>query len=122
MLPDAAAQNPPGARRPGRKSARGANKKINYSKFQHSSHAGTVGGALRKTRSQELKCDYCHQNPTPEQPVVTDYPNSKPGSKVTHSACIECHLMNARPEYLEICLICHSTKPLEKMKLSAEQA
>ena len=70
ILPDAAAQKLPGASRPGRRSARGTNKKINYSKFQHSSHAGTVGGVLRKTKSQELKCDYYHQNPTPEQPVV----------------------------------------------------
>src|SRR5215510_2591661 len=116
MLPDAAAQKPPGASQPGRTSARGTNKQINYSKFQHSSHAGMVGGVLRQTKSQELKCDYCHQDPTPEQPKVTGYPNSKPGSKVTHSACIECHLMAARPEYPEMCLICHSTKPLEEMK------
>ncbi len=116
MLPDAAAQKAPGASRPGRTSAKGTNKQINYSKFQHSSHAGMVGGVLRLTKSQELKCDYCHQDPTPEQPKVTGYPNSKPGSKVTHSACIECHLMAARPEYPEMCLICHSTKPLEEMK------
>src|SRR6266511_3871723 len=116
MLPDAAAQKAPGASRPGRTSAKGTNKQINYSKFQHSSHAGMVGGVLRLTKSQELKCDYCHQDPTPEQPKVTGYPNSKPGSKVTHSACIECHLMAARPEYPEMCLICHSTRPLEEMK------
>src|SRR5262245_53352676 len=116
MLPDAAAQKPPGASQPGRTSAKGTNKQINYSKFQHSSHAGKVGGVLKQTKSQELKCDYCHQDPTPEQPKVTGYPNSKPGSKVTHSACIECHLMAGRPEYPEMCLICHSTKPLEEMK------
>src|SRR5262245_10869352 len=116
MLPDAAAQKPPGASQPGRTSAKGTNKLINYSKFQHSSHAGMVGGVLKQTKSQELKCDYCHQDPTPEQPKVTGYPNSKPGSKVTHSACIQCHLMAGRPEYPEMCLICHSTKPLEEMK------
>ncbi len=115
MLPDAAAQKMPGSGQTRRKSARGA-KRIDYSKFQHSSHAGTVGGVLRRTRSQELKCDYCHQNPTPEQPVVTGYPNLKPGSQVTHSACIDCHLMNNRPEYPDMCLICHSTKPLMYMK------
>src|SRR4030095_10218227 len=93
MLPSATAQKPPGASRPGRTSARGTNKKINYSKFQHSSHAGMIGGVLRKTKSQELKCDYCHQNPTPEQPMVTGYPNSKPGSKVTHSAYLVCRLL-----------------------------
>src|SRR5262245_1959096 len=116
MLPDAAAQKAPGASRPGRTSAKGTNKQINYSKFQHSSHAGKVGGVLRQTKSQELNCDYCHQDPTPEQPIVTGYPNSKPGSKVTHSACIECHLMNTRPEYPETCLISHSTKQPEEMK------
>jgi len=116
ILPDVAAQKPPGASQPGRTSARGTNKQINYSKFQHSSHAGMVGGVLRKTKSQELKCDYCHQDPTPEQSMVTGYPNSKPSSQITHSACIECHLMNSRPEYPDMCLICHSTKPLEKMK------
>ena len=116
VLPDAAAQKAPGSTRPGRTSARGTSKTINYSKFLHSSHAGVVGGVLRQTKSQELKCDYCHQNPTTEQPMVTGYPNSKPGDKITHSACIECHLMAARPEYPEMCLICHSTKPLEEMK------
>jgi len=116
MLPNASAQKPPGAGNPGRTSARGTNKQINYSKFQHSSHAGVVGGVLRQVKSQELNCNYCHQDPTTEQPVVTGYPNSKPGSKVTHSACIECHLMAGRPEYPEMCLICHSTKPLAEMK------
>jgi hypothetical protein len=116
VLPDAAAQKAPGASRPGRTSARGTSKQINYSKFLHSSHAGKVGGVLRQTKSQELKCNYCHIDPTLEQPVVTGYPNSRPGNKVTHSACIECHLMAARPEYPEMCLICHSTKPLEEMK------
>src|SRR5215471_19086210 len=116
MLPDAAAQQAPGSSRPGRTSAKGTNKQINYSKFQHSSHAGMVGGVLKQTKSQELKCNYCHQDPTPGEPKVTGYPNSKPGNKVTHSACIECHLMAGRPEYPEMCLICHSTKPLEEMK------
>ena len=116
ILPDVAAQKPPGASQPGRTSARGTNKQINYSKFQHLSHAGMVGGVLRKTKSQELKCDYCHQDPTLEQPMVTGYPNSKPSSQITHSACIECHLMAGRPEYPEMCLICHSTKPLAEMK------
>jgi hypothetical protein len=116
MLPGAAAQKPPGSSRPGRTSARGTNKQINYAKFQHSSHAGRVGGVLRQAKSQELKCNYCHQDPTPEQPKVTGYPNSKPGNKVTHSACIECHLMTARPEYPQMCRICHSTDALGDMK------
>ena len=47
ILPDVAAQKPPGASQPGRTSARGTNKQINYSKFQHSAHAGMVGGVLR---------------------------------------------------------------------------
>src|SRR5262245_33955254 len=115
LLPDAAAQKMPGTGQPRRTSARGT-KQIDYSKFQHSSHAGTVGGVLRKSQSQELKCDYCHVDPTQEQPVVTGYPNEKPGSKITHSSCIDCHLMAARPEYPDMCLICHSTKPLEEMK------
>jgi Outer membrane cytochrome MtrC/MtrF-like, domains II/IV len=105
-LPDAAAQKMPGS----------GTKQIDYSKFQHSSHAGLVGGVLKKTQSQELKCDYCHLNPTQDQPVVTGYPNEKPGSKITHSSCIDCHSMAGRPEYPDMCLICHSTKPLDEMK------
>jgi decaheme cytochrome c component MtrC/MtrF-like protein/class III cytochrome C family protein len=121
ILPGAAAQKMPGAQMPGsgqprRDKARGT-KQINYSKFQHSSHAGLVGGVLRQTKSQELKCDYCHENPTPDKPMVTGYPNMKPGgSKITHGACIECHLMAGRPEYPQMCLICHSTMPLAEMK------
>jgi Class III cytochrome C family len=116
LLPEASAQKPPGASVPGRTTARGTKKQIDYSKFQHSSHAGMVGGVLRKTQSQDLKCDYCHQDPTPEQPVVTGYPNLKPGSQVTHSACLECHLMNGPIEYPKMCLICHATAPLSEMK------
>jgi hypothetical protein len=120
MLPDAAAQQMPGAQMPGagqakRSSGRGT-KQIDYTKFKHSSHAGMVGGVLKQSKSQELKCDYCHENPTTDKPMVTGYPNSKPGSKVTHSACIECHLMAGRPEYPKMCLICHSTMPLAEMK------
>ena len=92
MFPDAAAQQAPGLLALGAR-AQGTSKKINYSKFLHSSHAGVVGGVLRQTKSQELKCDYCHETRLPK-PVVTGYPNLKPGgSKLTHSACIECHLM-----------------------------
>ncbi len=101
IIPDAAAQKMPGSGQPKRTSARGT-KQIDYSKFLHSSHAGVVGGVLRKTQSQELKCDYCHLNPTPDKPVVTGYPNEKPSSKITHSACIDCHLMNTRPN-IRIC-------------------
>jgi hypothetical protein len=115
VLPDAAAQNMPGKGQPRRTSARGT-KQIDYSKFLHSSHAGVVGGVLRQTKSQELKCDYCHLNPTPEQPVVTGYPNFKPGAPVTHSACIECHLLAGRPEYPQMCRICHGTDALGDMK------
>ena len=110
MLPEAAAQKMPGTQMPGagqprREKTRGA-KQIDYSKFKHSSHAGMVGGVLRQAKSQELKCDYCHENPTPDKPLVTGYPNMKPGgAQITHSACIECHLMAGRPEYPQMCLI-----------------
>jgi hypothetical protein len=109
------AQKPPGASQPGRTAARGT-KPIDYSKFKHSTHAGMVGGALKKSDSQELKCDYCHKDPTKEQPEVTGYPNEKPGAKVTHSACIDCHLMAGRPEYPAMCLICHSSPAIADMK------
>ncbi len=115
VLPDVAAQKMPGSGQPKRTGAKGT-KQIDYSKFQHSSHAGMVGGVLRQAKSQELKCDYCHQDPTPEQPVVTGYPNYKPGAPITHSACIECHLMAGRPEYPQMCRICHSTDALGDMK------
>src|SRR5215475_2377205 len=125
VLPNAAAQKMPGAQMPGtgqprRTGARGT-KQIDYSKFKHSSHAGMVGGVLKQSKSQELKCNYCHQDPTPDEPMVTGYPNSKPGSKITHSACIACHLMAGRPEYPEMCVICHSTKPLAEMKNNVRQ-
>src|SRR5215470_10517191 len=75
-----------------------------------------VGGVLKRTQSQNLKCDYCHKDPTPEEPMVTGYPNEKPNSKVTHSSCIECHMMAGRPEYPAMCQICHSTNALGEMK------
>jgi hypothetical protein len=121
VLPEASAQKMPGAQMPGsgmprRGKGRGT-KQISYTKFQHSSHAGFVGGVSKNIKSQELKCTYCHENPTTEQPMITGYPNSKPGgSKITHGACIECHDMAGRPEYPEMCLICHSTRPLAEMK------
>jgi decaheme cytochrome c component MtrC/MtrF-like protein len=121
MLPDAAAQKMPGAQMPGasqprRGKGRGT-KQIDYTKFQHSSHAGLVGGVSKQIKSQELRCDYCHENPTLDQPMVTGYPNMKPGgAKITHGACIECHDMAGRPEYPQMCLICHGTMPLAEMK------
>lgn len=124
ILREAAAQNMPGAQMPGssqtRSSGRGT-KLIDYSKFNHSSHAGMVGGVLKQTKSQNLNCNYCHQDPTPAEAKVTGYPNSKPGGKITHSACIDCHLMAGRPEYPQMCLICHSTQPLAEMKNNVRQ-
>src|SRR5262245_25504455 len=115
VLPDAAAQNMPGSGQTRSTKGRGT-KQIDYSKFLHSSHAGVVGGVSKKIQSQDLRCDYCHQNPTTEQPVVTGYPNFKPGSQVVHSACLACHDMAGRPEYPQMCRICHATDALGDMK------
>jgi hypothetical protein len=79
-----------------------------------------VDGVSTKGKQQELKCNYCHKDPTPADPKVTGYPNSKPGNTVTHSACTDCHTMTGREMITEgafpkMCVICHSSTRIADM-------
>ncbi len=82
---------------------------VDYSKFKHSSHAGAV--KTLKGATQQLDCAYCH-TVNKGNPNVTLYPNTKPGSTATHSACLDCHAMTGRQAavtgfFPKACLICH---------------
>lgn len=98
-------------------------KRIDYSKFKHSTHQGKVDGVLRKGQPQELNCAYCHQTPTAEKPEVTGFPNTKPGSQLTHSSCTDCHAMTGRgmtsseQTHPKMCLICHASARLSISEL-----
>jgi hypothetical protein len=97
-----------------------APKRVDYSKFKHSTHRGMVDGVSTKGKQQELKCNYCHKDPTPADPKVTGYPNSKPGNTVTHSACSDCHAMTGREMIAEgafpkMCVVCHSSTRIADM-------
>jgi hypothetical protein len=97
-----------------------APKRVDYSKFKHSTHRGMVDGVSTKGKQQELKCNYCHKDPTPADPKVTGYPNSKPGNTVTHSACTDCHAMTGREMIAEgafpkMCVVCHSSTRIADM-------
>ncbi|MEP7271387.1 MAG: cytochrome c3 family protein [Acidobacteriota bacterium] len=102
--------------------AAGPQKHVDYSKFNHATHKGKVDGVLRKGQEQELTCASCHSTPTIEQPKVTGFPNTKPGSQVTHSACTDCHAMLGREAttteqtYPRMCLICHASTRLSELK------
>ncbi len=102
-------------------------KRTDYSKFSHASHKGLVDGVLRKGKPQELDCAYCHRPPTREEPKVTGFPNTKPESTVTHSACLDCHAMSGRDAtvteqtYPKMCLICHATTRLSELKTNVRQ-
>ncbi|MGH9802725.1 MAG: multiheme c-type cytochrome [Blastocatellia bacterium] len=97
--------------------------RIDYSKFKHSSHAGTLK-ASRKGDLQQLDCAYCHGALTKDNPdVVKGYPSRKHGLKnaTTHSACLDCHAMTGRDAITEgtlpaMCLICHQTPSLVEMR------
>ncbi len=100
----------------------GSQKRIDYSKFSHATHKGRLDGVLKKGQPQEMTCGYCHQTPTVDQPKVTGFPNSKPESKVTHSACTDCHAMTGRDAttreqtYPKMCLICHASTRLSELR------
>ena len=89
-------------------------KRPDYSRFQHRTHQGMVN-------KQELTCAYCHARPSPEKPVVTGFPNTRPGSNIVHSACTDCHAMQGREAVAsgaapKMCLICHSSTQLSAMR------
>lgn len=87
---------------------------IDYSKFKHSSHAGAMK-ASRSGGVQRIDCAYCHGTLTNDNPeVLRGYPYGKFGmkSKLTHSACLDCHAFTGRDAIVtgtlpEMCLICH---------------
>ena len=93
-------------------------RRIDYTKFSHTTHKGLVDGVVRKGHPQELNCAYCHQKPTIENPKVTGYPNTKPENNITHSACSDCHSLqgNAEKTYPKMCLICHASTRVSEMR------
>lgn len=97
-----------------------AAKRVDYGKFKHSTHRGTIASISNPGQQHELKCNFCHKDPTPDAPEVTGYPNTKPGSTVTHSACTDCHTITGRTAVVEgtnpkMCLICHSSTRVAEM-------
>ena len=97
----------------------GQAKRVDYSKFQHRTHMGLVN-------KQELTCAYCHNRPSPEKPIVTGFPSTKPGNNIVHSACTDCHALQGREaivrgEAPKMCLICHSSTQLSAMKNNIRQ-
>lgn len=86
-------------------------KKIDYSKFKHSSHTGDVK-TLKPGVTKKLDCAYCH-TVTREKPEVTVYPNSEPEKKANHTACADCHVLSGRQSVVTgetpaMCLVCHT--------------
>jgi hypothetical protein len=92
-----------------------ANKKnINYEKFTHKSHIGTIN-VPETNIARVLKCDSCHERPAIDdinKGIVGTTDRNKqftlkfPG----HKACVECHVtqFTARPQ--QTCTVCHETK------------
>jgi hypothetical protein len=84
---------------------------INYEKFTHKSHLGTIN-VPGTTHARVLKCDSCHERRDAAKEIVPTTDRNKqlslkfPG----HKACVECHVaqFTARPQ--QTCTICHETK------------
>ncbi|MGH9429464.1 MAG: hypothetical protein ACRD2L_24525, partial [Terriglobia bacterium] len=97
-------------------------RRIDYSRFKHSSHAGAIK-ASRKGTVQQIDCAYCHGTLTNENPdVVRGYPYRKYGLKneLTHSACSDCHAFTGRDaivtgSFPAMCTICHQDSRLARM-------
>jgi cytochrome c553 len=91
---------------------------VNYSRFRHSSHAGSVKSLVRAGLFIDLDCAYCHgtavkdkRRPGAHDIGVLTYPYRKLGdtAAATHSACAECHAMNGPKMQRPMCTICHAT-------------
>ncbi|HKX28360.1 MAG TPA: cytochrome c3 family protein [Blastocatellia bacterium] len=101
----------PGQQKP----ATQANKKnINYEKFTHKSHVGTIN-VPETNHARVLKCDSCHDRPTSNDIAGGIVGTTDRNKRFTlkfpgHKACVECHVtqFTARPQ--QTCTVCHETK------------
>lgn len=81
---------------------------VDYNKFTHKAHAGSVKvPGTQQTR--ELKCDYCHDRTAPPSALVASPERNK---KIQldfpqHRSCIECHVVQFTGKPPETCSICH---------------
>jgi hypothetical protein len=84
---------------------------INYEKFTHQSHTGSVKipGA---NQNRDLKCDSCHERIDLNPGLVGTTDRNKqlslkfPG----HKACVDCHVVQFTGTPQLTCTICHDTK------------
>jgi len=89
----------------------GSGKAINYEKFTHKSHAGTVS-VPGTNHARVLKCDSCHDRRDRIDAIVpTTARNRALGLKFPgHKACVECHIEQFTSTQPKTCTICHDTK------------
>lgn len=84
---------------------------INYEKFTHASHSGTVS-VPGTNHARVLKCDSCHNRRDRIESIVqTTDRNRRLGLKFPgHKACIECHVDQFTGTPQKTCTICHETR------------
>jgi len=97
LFPAISAQQPP-------------RKQINYEKFTHQSHSGTVK-VPGTSHARLLNCDSCHnRRDRIDAMVPTTERNRGLGLKFPgHKACVECHIEQFTGRPPKTCTICHDT-------------
>lgn len=89
-------------------------KTIDYERFTHQSHTGTVN-VPSTNHAKVLKCDSCHERRDGQEKMKELVANTDRNKKLSlkfpgHKACVDCHVtqFTARPQ--QTCTICHETK------------
>lgn len=88
----------------------GEKKAVNYEKFTHKSHSGTVS-VPGTNHARVLNCDSCHNRREQIDAIVpTSDRNRSLGLKFpSHKACVECHVQQFTSSPPATCTICHDT-------------
>ena len=89
-------------------------KKIDYERFTHKSHEGTVS-VPGTNHALLLKCDYCHERPSAQDLAKNIVQTTDRNKQLTlkfpgHKACVECHVTQFTAQPQQTCTICHETK------------
>ncbi len=101
-------------------------KRVDYSKFKHSSHDINVRSLLIKNLRKDLSCAYCHGYAAKDKLGkdqhdidIAGYPSHKNGmaSEKTHSACTECHAFTGSQFQRDMCTICHEKTTFDERQM-----
>lgn len=103
-------------------SHQGVQKKVDYTRFKHSTHTGIVKSLTISGKKANLDCAYCHGNANQNKLDIENiaYPSHKFGqaAEKTHSSCTECHAITGPAAPRDMCTICHTDVEIDSKKMA----